>query len=294
MFKNHGTGVGLRPTHYSQFTESSPVVRNKIVNWVEVISENFMRWPDGFLPGSPIQNLERVRSLMPVHLHGVSMSLGSADPLNKDYLIRLKELMDRIQPELISDHLCWTGVDGENLHDLLPLPYTEATIRWVSEKILRAQDFLGRRMVIENLSSYVEFQQSGMPEWEFLSEIAKRADCGILLDINNVYVSSRNHAFNPMEYLKNIPIERVAQIHLAGHSVQDDGFLIDTHSTPVCDDVWALFRWFTKQYGMKSTMIERDENIPEWAELEKELLKIKQYQEAASARANTLGTSATL
>lgn len=241
-----------------------------------------------------MKNLERVRSLLPVHLHGVSMSIGSADDLNFEYLKRLKELIDRIQPEVVSDHLCWTGVDGENLHDLLPLPYTEETIRWVADKIMRVQDFLGRRLVIENLSSYVEFKTSQMREWEFLSEIVNRADCGLLLDINNVYVSSRNHDFNPLDYLNGIPHERVAQIHLAGHSVQDDGFLIDTHSTAVCDDVWTLYEWYTQKSGCRSTMIERDENIPQWAELEKEILKIRHIQEASHGRHLSARAPATL
>lgn len=290
MFKNLGAGVGLRPIHYAHFMEAPPPT----VKWVEVISENFMRWQDDRLPARPLRNLEKIRSQLPVHLHGVSMSIGSSDNLNFDYLKRLKELTDRIQPEIVSDHLCWTGVDGQNLHDLLPLPYTQETIDWVVEKILRIQDFLGRRILIENLSSYAEFKISEMPEWQFLKEIVTRADCGLLLDINNIYVSSVNHNFNPLDYLREIPHERVGQIHLAGHSVEDDGFLIDTHDALICDDVWTLFEWYCERHSAKSTMIERDDNIPDWRELEMEIVKMSQIQEDANARATTREHSATL
>lgn len=262
--------MGLRPAHYHNFLTSPP----KTVSWVEVISENFMRWENGILPGKPISALESVRKNLPVVLHGVSLSIGSADPLNKLYLKRLKEIVDRIEPSHISDHLCWTGVDGENLHDLLPLPYNSEAFKTVVEKTKKVQDYLGRRILLENPSSYLEFDSGEMTEWEFLAEVAKQADCGILLDINNVYVSSVNHGFDPIKYLNAIPFERVGQIHLAGHSVKND-HLIDTHDEPVCLEVWKLFEWFVKNKGVVSTMIERDDNIPDWSELEKELITAK-------------------
>jgi uncharacterized protein (UPF0276 family) len=290
MFKNFGSGVGLRSAHYSQFLKTPPTS----VRWVEVISENFMRWENGLLPSRPVKTLEQVRSQFPVHLHGVSLSLGSADDLNFNYLKRLKELVDRIEPEIVSDHLCWTGVDGENLHDLLPLPYTQSTIDWLVGKILRVQDFLGRRILIENLSTYLEYSSSEMPEWEFLSEIAKKADCGLLLDLNNVYVSSVNHGFNPLDYLRSLPTERVGQIHLAGHRVEADGLLIDTHDAPVCDDVWTLYEWYVENHPSVSTMIERDGNIPDWEELETEILKIQKITERAHARINARVATATI
>ena len=290
MFKNQGIGVGLKPEYYDHFLSGPP----SSVQWVEVISENFLRWKNGILASEPIQTLEKIRSHLPVRMHGVSMSIGSTDPLCPDYFRNLKEIVGRIQPEIVSDHLCWIGVDGQNLHDLLPLPYTEETVKWVSNRILQAQDMLGRRLVFENLSSYVEFEQSEMTEWEFVSEIAKRADCGLLLDINNVYVSGSNHKFNPLDYLKNVPHERVAQIHLAGHSVKPDGFLIDTHSHPVCDDVWKLYQWYIQKYGVQSTMVERDGNLPEWQELEAELIHIKKIQDVVNAREQSPAVAATI
>jgi len=267
-FGELGVGVGLRSPHYAEIQKQKP----KSISWVEVISENFMAWENQEI-GEAHQILLNVRKDYPVMLHGVSLSVGSVDSLNQSYLRRLKQLIEIIQPKIVSDHLCWTGVDGKNLHDLLPVPYTEEALQLISEKIDQVQNFLGRKILIENASSYLEYQASEMTEWDFLSELTKRADCGILLDINNVYVSSINHNFDAKKYLQNIPIHRVGQIHLAGHS-QVDGHLIDTHDEPVCDEVWNLFRWFTGQYGKFSTMIERDGNIPAWKELEFELLKI--------------------
>lgn len=207
-------------------------------------------------------------------MHGVSLSLGSTDPLSQTYLKSLKKLTDQVQPLWISDHLSWTSYEGQHLHDLLPLPYTEEAIRHVVERIKQVQDFIGERILLENLSSYVEFESSEMPEWQFLSEIAHRADCGILLDVNNVYVSSRNHGFDPIQYLENIPLERVGQIHLAGHSVVGK-YLIDTHDAPVCPEVWELYRWTTQNLGAVTTMIERDKNIPALGDLIKELGQAK-------------------
>ncbi len=268
QFGDMGVGVGLRPTHYTEIKNNKP----KSISWVEVISENFMAW-QGQEIGQSHQVLLEIRKDLPVMLHGVSLSIGSVDDLNYDYLKRLKQLIDIVQPTLVSDHLCWTGVDGQNLHDLLPVPFTQEALNLISEKIDKVQNFLGRQILIENASSYLEYVSSEMTEWQFISELTKKSDCGLLLDINNVFVSSVNHGFDPKEYLKNIPIQKIGQIHLAGHSKMN-GYLIDTHDEPVCDDVWNLYRWFTQEYGKFSTMIERDGNIPEWSELESEVLKI--------------------
>lgn len=273
LFRDLGSGVGLRPTHYSNFLEKYP----SSVSWVEVISENFMAWQsqDDLRLGKAFQTLQKVRRNLPVALHGVSLNLGSSDDLDFDYLNKLKDLVNKIDPVVVSDHLCWTGVNGKNLHDLLPIPYTEESLRIMSEKIDVVQNFLGRRILIENPSSYLEFNQSEISEWHFLSELLKKADCGLLLDINNVYVSSINHGFDPLTYLKSVPKERIGQIHLAGHSTMKGGYLIDTHDTPICDEVWNLYRWSVSNLGPASTMVERDDNIPDWDELENEVLKIK-------------------
>ena len=272
-FQDLGVGVGLRPPHFSLFLKNPP----SSVSWVEVVSENFM---DGkFIEaGFATKNLEKVRQNLPVILHGVSMNLGSVDPLDRDYLKKLKKLVDQIQPAWISDHLCWTGVEGVNSHDLLPLPYTEEVLNWVARKIQRVQDFLKRRILIENPSTYLQFAQSDLTEWEFMNELARKADCGILLDVNNIFVSSVNHSFDPMRYLGAIARERVGQIHLAGHSVQDN-HRIDTHDAPVCDEVWGLYEEAVKKFGKKSTMLERDANIPEWEEMERELFRIKKIRD---------------
>ena len=234
IFKNLGFGLGLRPTHYAE------VLKNQHgLDWFEVISENFMGL-EGAGAGRPLRVLEKVRRNHPVALHGVSLSIGSADPLNRSYLKKLKALIAHIEPEIVSDHLCWTGVDGTNLHDLLPLPYTAAALDHVVARITQVQDFIGRRLLIENVSSYVEFAHSEMTEWEFLALVAKRADCGILLDVNNIHVSSVNHGFNAHEFLRAMPAERVGQIHLAGYS--DNGtHLVDTHDQPVSEEVWKLY-----------------------------------------------------
>lgn len=268
FFKDLGVGVGLRPTHYSNFSNQKP----KSVSWIEVISENFMPWEDDEFK-VPLQQLLKVRREVPVALHGVSLNIGSSDEINKNYLKRLKTLTQMVEPAIISDHLCWTGIGNKNLHDLIPIPYTSQAIELLAQKIDTVQNYLGRRILLENVSSYLEFQQSEMSEWEFIANLLQKADCGILLDINNVYVSSVNHGFDPIEYLKAIPRQRVGQIHLAGHSKQNN-FLIDTHDTPVCPEVWELYRWSIPHFGLISSMIERDDHIPEWEELEKELLTI--------------------
>lgn len=266
LFKDLGVGVGLRPAHRSIFLESPP----KSVSWVEVVTENYMPWEkEGW--GKSFQMLSRIRKNFPVALHGVSLNLGSVDTLDPHYLFRLKQLVNQIEPVIISDHLAWTGINGETLHDLLPLPYTQEALNNIIFKIDQVQNYLGRRILIENPSSYLEFKNPEMSEVEFLKQVLKAADCGLLLDINNIYVSSVNHGFNPKEYLKEIPGDRVGQIHLAGHSDQGD-HLIDTHDAPVDPKVWDLYNYSLELFGVKSTMLERDEKIPEWSELEIELL----------------------
>lgn len=267
FFPDRGVGVGLRSEHWDLFEKGKPAS----VSWVEVISENFLDWAAGNATLAA-RNLEKVRRNVPVALHGVSLSLGSADSVDRDYLRRLQDLIDRIDPIVVSDHLCWTGVDGENLHDLLPLPYTEEVIAHVADKISQVQDFLGRRILVENVSSYAECSTSQMPEWEFLSAILERADCGLLLDVNNVYVAAKNHGFDPHVYLRALPKHRIGQIHLAGHS-NNGSHLVDTHDAPICEDVWDLYRWTAQNLPSASVMVERDANIPAWEELELELLR---------------------
>lgn len=251
-----GYGVGLRRQHYSHVLETLPKV-----DWFEVISENFM-----VAGGRAIEVLEGVRSNYPIAMHGVSMSIGSTDPLNRSYLRQLHAIARRFEPAWISDHLCWTGVGGRNLHDLLPLPYTEEAIGHVVARIREVQDVLGRPILIENVSSYMAFADSTMTEWEFISAIANEADCGILLDINNIFVSAFNHRFDANDYIDAVPAERVVQYHLAGHS--DHGtHMLDTHDHPVCDEVWALYGRAARRFGAVSAIVEWDDNIPEFAEL---------------------------
>ncbi len=274
-----GFGVGLRPKHYPEILGVYPPV-----DWFEVISENFM------LPGGrPLHVLEQIRSHYPIALHGVSLSIGSADPLNGGYLDRLRHLISRFAPAWVSDHLCWTGVGSHNLHDLLPLPYTEEALQHVVQRVRQVQDALGRRVLLENVSTYLEFQHSTMPEWEFLSEVAARADCGILLDINNVFVSASNHRFCPRHYLDAIPVHRVHQFHLAGH--RDRGtFLHDTHDHPVAEAVWELYAHALRRFGPVSTSIEWDERIPPLTVLRAEALQARRIFEtlhvASDSRTN--------
>jgi len=266
-----GFGLGLRVPHYSYILEHRPKV-----DWFEAITENYLPTAGGTCDNKPLRTLEKIRADYPLVLHGVSLSIGSADPLNFDYLRKAKALYDRVSPAWVSDHLCWTGVEGENLHDLLPLPYTEEAISHVVDRVKQVQDFLGRRILLENVSSYVEFSHSRMPEWEFLSAIARGADCGILLDINNIYVSHRNHGFNPQDFLEGIPVDRVGQFHLAGHS--DYGtHVIDTHDHDVREEVWELYRAAVQRFGSVSTLLERDDHIPPFPELYQELQKAKAY-----------------
>lgn len=255
-----GWGVGLRTAHYAHVL-SQPVR----VDWFEAISENYMD-----SRGRPRHVLDQIAERFPVVLHGVSLSIGSADPLNFDYLAKLKALADRVQPAWVSDHVCWTGVLGRNSHDLLPLPFTEESLRHVVDRVRVVQDVLQRPLILENPSSYVTFRQSTMPEWEFLARLADDADCGLLLDVNNVYVSSRNHDFDPREYLRHIPAERVVQFHLAGHT--DLGtHVIDTHDAPVVDAVWELFAEAYARTPQAATLLEWDAHIPPFTRLEEEL-----------------------
>jgi uncharacterized protein len=260
-----GFGLGLRPQHYETILAGKPPI-----DWFEVITENYL-----VQGGKPIYYLDRIRTNYPMVMHGVSLSIGSTDPLDLDYLKQVKALAERVEPAWISDHLCWTGVSHLNMHDLLPLPYTMQAIEHVVSQIHQVQDYLGRQILIENVSSYLTYQQSEMTEWEFLTDIAKRADCLLLLDVNNIYVSSINHEFDPLTYLDSIPADRVCQIHLAGHSNHDD-YLIDTHDSPVIPPVWELYSHAIKRFGAVSTMIERDDNIPALEELLQELNHARQ------------------
>jgi uncharacterized protein (UPF0276 family) len=246
-----GCGIGLRKEHFETVLGGRPRVP-----FFEVISENFL--VEG---GRPLEVLDRVRRDYPIALHGVSMSLGSAEPLDPLYLRRLKALVDRVEPAVVSDHLCWTGLGGHNSHDLLPLPRTEEAARATARKIRRAQETLGRRILVENISSYVEFEASALSEAEFLRTVVEEADCGILLDVNNLYVNARNHGLDAERFLDRIPAGRIGQIHLAGH--EDRGELvIDTHDHPVADAVWTLYRSALERFGAIPTLIEWDAQIP--------------------------------
>lgn len=277
-----GTGLGLRSEHYKEVLARKDVR----VDWFEALTENYMGLK-GHGAGRPLKILEQVRKNFPVVLHGVSMSIGSTDPLNREYLKKLKELASRIQPEWISDHLCWTGI-GQNLHDLYPMPYTPEAIEHVSSRVKEVQDFLGREILLENVSSYLEYQESRMTEWEFLSEIVERTGCKLLLDVNNVFVSSVNHRFDPRKYIDAMPKHAVQQIHLAGHSVRKLGkgeeFLIDTHDHAVRDEVWDLFAYTIRKCGKVSSMIEWDDRIPSFKRLQAEAMKAKAILEEYGTR----------
>lgn len=255
-----GYGLGLRSEYYDTILEQQPNV-----DWLEVISENYM--VDG---GKALHYLDRFRERYPIVMHGVSLSIGGTDPLNQDYLHRLKALVERINPVWLSDHLCWTGQGGNNVHDLLPLPYNNPAVSHLVDRIKRVQDFLGRQILMENVSSYVTYTHSQMSEWEFYSSVVEQADCLMLLDINNIYVSAVNHGFDPVDYLHGVPPERVQQIHLAGHTDYGD-FIVDTHDHPVVDPVWDLYARAVECFGPVSTMIERDDNFPPFSELMGEL-----------------------
>lgn len=258
--KSPGFGLGLRPVHYPDFLREP-----QAVDWLEIISENYM------IPGGkPLAMLDAILERYPVAMHGVSMSIGSTDGLDTAYLAELKALANYVQPMWISDHLCWTGVQGRNSHDLLPLPYSEEALRLVVRHVDQVQHTLGQRILLENVSSYLDYRSSEMSEWEFLRQVSEQADCLLLLDVNNIYVSSINHGFDAIAFLNHLPVERVQQIHLAGHSDHGD-YIVDTHDHPVAEPVWELYRYTCARFGEVATMIERDDNIPELSELITEL-----------------------
>jgi uncharacterized protein len=269
---DYGIGIGLRIPHYGHIFEHKPVV-----NWFEIISENFM-----VDAGRPLAVLDQILERYRVVQHGVSMYFGSAEPLNREHLRRLKKLVRRTQTPWLTDHLCWGSVDGRYTHDLLPMPYTFEAVEVTARKIREASDFLEVPIAVENVSSYAEFHVSEMTEWQFLNEVVERADCGILLDVNNIYVSSRNHDFDPFEYLNAVPAGRVAQIHIAGHSKFEKYFL-DTHDHPVIDPVWKLYEHAIQRAGATATLLEWDDRIPSFGEVHREALKAGKYLPASAA-----------
>jgi uncharacterized protein (UPF0276 family) len=269
---NLGFGVGLRTVHFEHILSKRPRV-----DWFEIVSENFMD-----TGGRPAWILDQVAERYPIVMHGVSLSIGSTDPLDFDYLRRLRALAERCRAVWVSDHICWTGVAHRNTHDLLPVPYTEESLRHVVERIRVVQDFLERPLVLENPSSYVEFKTSTLTEWEFIRRMAEEADCGLLLDVNNVYVSAKNHGFDAVEFIEAIPPERVVQYHLAGHT--DLGtHILDTHSDHVVERVWDLYRLAVGRSGGRSTLLEWDEGIPAFPVVHAEVLKARAHVRAALA-----------
>jgi uncharacterized protein (UPF0276 family) len=267
-----GIGIGLRTTHFSHILAEWPAI-----DWLEALTENFLD-----TGGRPSWVLDRVAERYPVVLHGVSLSIGSSDPLDRDYLAKVKSLATRTRAVWVSDHLCWTGVAGRNTHDLLPLPYDEPTLRHVVARVRQVSDILERPLVLENPSSYLEFASSSMPEHEFLARLAEDADCGLLLDVNNVYVSAFNHGFDPVAYVDAIPADRVVQYHLAGHA-NNGTHIIDTHDDRVIDEVWELYRHAVGRTGAVSTLLEWDANIPSFDAVHGEALKALRYRGARAA-----------
>jgi uncharacterized protein (UPF0276 family) len=261
-YTEFGIGIGLRIPHYQHIFAEKPVV-----DWFEIISENYM--VDG---GRPLQVLDQILERYRVVQHGVAMYFGSAQPLNREHLRRLKLLARRTKTPWLSDHLCWGSVDGRYTHDLLPMPYTREAVAITAANIRQVQDFIEIPVVVENVSSYAEFHESEMTEWEFLNEVVEAADCGILLDVNNIYVSSQNHGFDPAEYVNSVPAERVAQIHIAGHS-KFEKYILDTHDHPVLPPVWALYARAIERCGPTATLLEWDDNIPSFEEVHAEAMK---------------------
>ncbi|HUK02121.1 MAG TPA: DUF692 domain-containing protein [Steroidobacteraceae bacterium] len=269
-----GFGLGLRTEHYEAVLAERPRI-----DWLEVLTENYL------VPGGkPLDYLHRIGERYPLVMHGVSLSIGSTAPLDERYLREVKQLATRVRPRWISDHLCWTGVGGINLHDLMPLPYTEEALRHVAARVRRVQDDLGQRILLENVSSYVAYSTSAMSEWEFLSALCHEVDCDLLLDINNIYVSSVNHGFDPHAFLAGVPRERVRQFHLAGHR-NCGSYIIDTHDEPIVQPVWDLYRAAVARFGDVATMIERDANIPPLGELLAELDQARRIAGSVRARA---------
>ena len=270
-----GHGVGLRPRHFARWLSEPPRV-----DWVEATSENYLG-----LGGRPCAVLEKVRRDLPVVLHGVSLSIGATEPLDVRYLASLRRLVDRIEPALVTDHLCWGRHGGRYVHDLWPLPYTEEALAHVVERMTRVQGLLGRQLALENVSSYVAYRDSTLAEWEFLAAVAERADCGILLDVNNVFVSAYNHGFDPRAYLAHLPPDRVVQIHLAGHEHRG-AYLLDSHDAAVPPPVWDLYRQAVTRFGHVPTLVEWDDRIPELEVL------VGESHQAAAIEAEILGRSA--
>lgn len=267
---NLGLGIGLRTVHFGHILNKKPAV-----DWFEVVTENFLD-----TDGRPMWVLDQVAERYPIVLHGVSMSVGSPDPVDREYLKKVKALARRVRAVRVSDHVCWTGVAGRNLHDLLPLPYTEEALGHMVRRIREIQDFLEQPLILENPSSYVEFKSSTMPEWEFIARMAREADCGVLLDVNNVYVSAYNHGFDPEAYIRAMPPERVAYYHVAGHT-NFETHILDTHIGPVIDPVWKLYGFAHLQIGARSTLLEWDEKIPSFPVVHREVQKARKYMEAA-------------
>jgi uncharacterized protein (UPF0276 family) len=273
-FTDYGVGIGLRIPHYRHIFEKKPVV-----DWFEIISENYMT--DG---GRPMQVLDQILDQYRVVQHGVSMYFGSAQPLSREHLKRLNTLVRRTNTPWLSDHLCWGSVDGRYTHDLLPIPYTWEAVKVTAKRIRQVQDYLEIPIAVENVSSYAEYHESEMAEWEFLNEVVEAADCGILLDVNNIYVSSQNHTFDPLTYVNSVPSERVAQIHIAGHS-KYRRYILDTHDHPVIDPVWALYARAIERCGPTATLLEWDDNIPSFDEVHREALKANRYLQRAKVPA---------
>jgi uncharacterized protein len=273
-----GIGIGLRTVHFGEILAKRPAV-----DWFEVLSENYMD-----TGGRPVYVLDQIAERYPVALHGVSLGIGNTDPLNREHLRKLKQLAARTRAHWVSDHLCWTGILGRNTHDLLPMPYTEGALRHTTERVRQVSEFLERPLVLENPSSYVEFAASTMPEWEFLSRLAEDADCGLLLDVNNVYVSSFNHGFDPNVYVDAIPADRVVQYHVAGHTNKGT-HIIDTHSDHAIPAVWELYRRAWARTGPTATLYEWDENIPELEVVLAEALKARAWREIPVAATGTDG-----
>jgi uncharacterized protein (UPF0276 family) len=272
-FTDYRVGIGLRIPHYRHILEKKPVV-----DWFEIISENYMI--DG---GRPLTVLDQILEQYRVVQHGVSMYFGSAERLNHEHLRRLKDLVRRTKTPWLSDHLCWGSVDGRYTHDLLPMPYTWEAAANTADKIRQVQDFVEVPVVVENVSSYAEYHVSEMTEWEFLNEVVEKADCGILLDVNNIYVSSQNHEFDPLTYVNAVPAERVAQIHIAGHS-RYEKYILDTHDHPVIDPVWALYARAIERCGPTATLLEWDDKIPSFDEVHAEAMKAAQYLDAIESK----------
>src|SRR5271154_5051749 len=275
-FTNLGIGIGLRVPHYAHILNKKPTC-----DWFEIISENFM--VDG---GRPLEVLDQILEQYQVVQHGVSMYFGSADKPDRAHLRRLKALVKRTKTPWLSDHLCWGSVDGTFTHDLLPMPYTFAAARRTAEKIRQVRDFLEVPVCVENVSSYAEFHVSEMTEWEFLSEVVELADCGILLDVNNIYVSSKNHGFNPYDYVDGVPHDRVGQIHVAGHT-KFEKYILDTHAHPVLDPVWKLYAHATRKCRVTASLLEWDDRIPSFNEVHDEALKANAFIADAKAARKT-------